>query len=62
MPNCVDFSHSTGFGQSYPSHIINNGDGAAGRSSTDILNLTETTTINYRLNINGDHDFNFMWA
>lgn len=56
----VDFSHSTGFGQSYPSYIINNGDGSAGRSSTDILNLTETTTINYRLNINGDHDFNFM--
>lgn len=47
----VDFSHSTGFGQSYPSYIINNGDGSAGRSSTDILNLTETTTINYRLNI-----------
>lgn len=28
----VDFSHSTGFGQSYPSYIINNGDGSAGRA------------------------------
>lgn len=56
----VDYSHSTSFMKSYPSYIINNNSGRAGRSSSDILNLTETLTANYRWALKNDHSFNFM--
>ena len=56
----VDYSHTTGAAQSFPSYIINNGQGSAGRSSYDTMNLTETTTANYRWNYKDDHAFNFM--
>lgn len=56
----VDYSHSTTFMQSFPSYIINNESGTAGRASTDGLTLTVTNTANYRLNIDDKHDFNFM--
>ena len=56
----VDYSHSTGDAQSFPSYIINNGQGSAGRSSYDTMNLTETTTANYRWTYKDDHAFNFM--
>lgn len=56
----ADFSHSTAFMRSYPSYIINNKSGKAGRSSSDILNLTETLTANYRWALNDDHSFNFL--
>ena len=54
------YSHSTSFMKSYPSYIINNNSGRAGRSSSDILNLTETLTANYRWTLKDDHSFNFM--
>ena len=56
----ADYSHSTSFMQSFPSYIINNKSGSAGRSSADILNLTETLTANYRWTLKDDHSFNFM--
>ena len=56
----ADYAHSTSFMKSYPSYIINNNSGRAGRSSSDILNLTETLTANYRWALNEDHSFNFM--
>lgn len=56
----VDYTHSTAFMQSFPSYIINNESGSAGRSSSDILSLSETTTANYRWALNDDHSFNFM--
>ena len=56
----ADFSHSTAFMQSFPSYIINNEMGTAGRNSSDMLNLTETTTVNYRWELNSDHSFNFL--
>lgn len=56
----ADFSHSTAFMQSFPSYIINNETGTAGRNSSDMLNLTETTTVNYRWELNNDHSFNFL--
>ena len=56
----VDYSHTTGATESYPSYIINNGQGSAGRSSYDTMNLTETTTANYRWTYKDDHAFNFM--
>lgn len=56
----VDYSHSTGAAQSFPSYIINNSQGSAGRSSYDTMNLTETTTANYRWTYKDDHAFNFM--
>lgn len=56
----VDYSHSTTFMQSFPSYIINNESGTAGRASADGLTLTVTNTANYRLNIDDKHDFNFM--
>ena len=55
-----DYAHSTAFMQSFPSYIINNSSGSAGRSSSDILNLTETVTANYRWALNDDHSFNFL--
>lgn len=56
----VDYTHSTAFMQSFPSYIINNESGSAGRSSSDILSLSETTTANYRWSLNDNHSFNFM--
>lgn len=56
----IDYSHSKSFMQSFPSYIINNSYGSAGRLSSDALNLTITNTVNYRFNIDGKHDFNFM--
>ncbi|MBO5044984.1 MAG: TonB-dependent receptor [Alistipes sp.] len=56
----VDYSHTTGFGVSYPSYAPNQGQGAASRSTTDGYNLTITNTINYRFDIGLDHSFNFM--
>ena len=56
----ADYSHSTSFMKSYPSYIINNNSGRAGRSSSDILNLTETLTANYRWTLKDDPSFNFM--
>ena len=56
----ADYSHSTAFKQSYPSYIINNETSTAGLNSSDMLNLTETTTVNYRWELNSDHSFNFL--
>ena len=56
----ADFSHTTAFMQSFPSYIINNENGTAGRNSSDMLNLTETTTVNYRWEMNSDNSFNFL--
>lgn len=56
----ADYTHSTAFMQSFPSYIINNESGSAGRSSSDILSLSETTTANYCWALNDDHSFNFM--
>ena len=56
----ADYSHSTAFMQSFPSYIINNEMGTAGRNSSDMLNLTKTTTVNYRWELNSDHSFNFL--
>ena len=56
----ADYSHSTAFMQSFPSYIINNDMGTAGRSSYSMLNLTETTTANYRWKMDDDNSFNFM--
>lgn len=56
----ADFSHSTADMKSYPSFQGNNGIGAAGRSSSDILSLTITNTANYRFTLKDIHSFNFM--
>ena len=57
----ADYAHSTCFHASLiQAIIINNNSGSAGRSSSDILNLTETLTANYRWALNEDHSFNFM--
>lgn len=58
----ADYTHSTGFMQSYPSFQGNNGIGAAGRSAYDMLSLTITNTINYRFMLKDLHSFNFMIA
>ena len=46
--------------QSYPSYVINNGMGSAGRNSSDVLTLSETTTANYRWELNESHSLNFL--
>ena len=56
----VDFSHTTGFSQSFPSYAPNLGEGMASRSSSDGLNLQWTNTLNYRFNVDNIHDFNFL--
>lgn len=56
----IDYSHATAFMQSFPSYIINNESGTAGRASSDGLTLTVTNTANYRFNLDDTHDFNFM--
>lgn len=56
----VDYSHTTGFGKSYPSYMPNQGNGSASRSSTDSYNLTITNTANYTFDIDGDHNFTFL--
>ena len=56
----LDFSHSTGFGQSFPSYAPNMGEGSASRSSTDGLNLQWSNTLTYRFDIDNIHDFNFL--
>ena len=44
----------------YISTIINNKSGKAGRSSSDILSLSETLTANYRWALNDNHSLNFL--
>ena len=56
----VDFSHTTGFSQSFPEYIPNQGEGSAARSSSDGLNLQMSNTLNYRFDIDNMHDFNFL--
>ena len=56
----ADFSHVTGFSQSFPSYLPNQGEGSASRSSSDGLNLQVTNTLTYRFNIDDTHDFNFL--
>ena len=56
----ADYAHSTAFMQSFPSYIINNKSGKAGRSSSDILCLSETLTANYRWALNDNHSLNFL--
>ena len=56
----VDYSHSTGFMQSFPGYKPNNNSGTAGRNTSDALNLTITNTANYRFNVKDIHSFNFM--
>ena len=56
----VDYTHTTGFGVSYPEYSPNQHDGTAQRSSTDGLTLQVTNTINYRFKVGRQHDFNFL--
>lgn len=56
----VDYTHTTGFGQSYPEFAPNQGSGSAMRSSVDGLSLAVTNTINYNFNIDNLHSFNFL--
>lgn len=55
-----DFSHTTGFTQSFASYLPNQGEGMASRSSEDNLNLQWINTLNYRFDIDNIHDFNFL--
>ena len=56
----VDFSHTTGFSQSFPEYVPNQGEGSAARSSSDGLNLQLANTLTYRFDIDNTHDFNFL--
>lgn len=56
----VDYSHATVKSFSFASYKPNNGQGRAGRSSSDAFNLSITNTVNYTFNIGSLHDFNFM--
>lgn len=56
----VDYSHTTGFGKSYPSYAPNQGEGSVSRSSTDGGSITSTTTASYRFTKDNLHNFNFL--
>ncbi len=51
----IDYSHTTGFGLSYPSYAANQGQGSASRSSTDSYTLTITNTANYAFSVADKH-------
>ncbi len=51
----LDYSHTTGFGVSYPSYMPNQGQGSASRSSTDSYSLTMTNTVNYAFTVADKH-------
>lgn len=56
----VDYTHNAAVTYSYPSYMPNNEQGRAARNSTDAFNFTITNTVNYRFDIDGLHDFNFL--
>ena len=56
----VDYTHTTGYGKSYPDFAPNQEQGQAMRSSTDGMTLSVTNTVGYQFDINHDHSFNFM--
>lgn len=56
----ADYSHSTGFMQSFASYPGNGGIGSAGRNSYDMLSLNITNTVNYRFTLKDVHAFNLM--
>ncbi|MBQ7811955.1 MAG: TonB-dependent receptor [Bacteroidales bacterium] len=56
----ADFSHTTGFSQSFASYLPNQGEGSASRNSSDGLNLQMSNTLTYRFDIDNLHDFNFL--
>ena len=56
----ADFSHTTGFSQSFPEYVPNQGEGSVARSSSDALNLQVSNTLTYRFDIDNIHDFNFL--
>lgn len=56
----VDYSHTTGFGVSYPSYAPNQGQGSASRSSTDGYTLSITNTANYNFKVDDLHEFTVL--
>ena len=56
----VDYSHTTGFGVSYPSYAPNQGQGSASRSTTDGYNLTVTNTATYKLDLKNNQSLTVM--
>lgn len=56
----VDYSHTTGFGVSYPSYMPNQGQGKASRSTTDNYTLTITNTANYAFSLGDKHHLTFL--
>lgn len=45
---------------SYPSYAPNNGSGTATRSSTEAMRLIISNTVNYKFDVNNDHQFTVM--
>ena len=56
----VDYTHGAVKSTSTPSYLPNNGQGKAGRNSSDAFNLTVTTTLNYGFDVKDDHHLNIM--
>ena len=56
----VDYSHTTGFGVSYPSYAPNQGQGSASRSTTDGYTLSITNTANYNFSVDDLHEFTVL--
>lgn len=58
----ADYTHSTGYMQSFSSYPGNGGIGAAGRNSSDALRLNILNQLNYRFTVKKKHSFNVMLA
>lgn len=56
----IDYTHGTINTSSLPSFPSNNNSGSAGRSSSEVINLTISNTANYVFDIDGIHRFNFL--
>lgn len=56
----VDFTHSLTDMKSFPSYATNNGNGAAGGATSDVMGLTITNTAQYSFKVAYDHDVNLL--
>ncbi|MEG1864803.1 MAG: TonB-dependent receptor [Alistipes sp.] len=56
----IDYTQLNAKNASLPSFTSNNGSGRFGRASSTAFNYTITNTINYKLDLNNAHSFNFL--
>lgn len=56
----IDFTQTKYITTSSASYLPNNGEGSVGKSEGTVLSLTATNTVNYHMDLNKAHFFNFL--